>query len=259
MPAGPCRRRDPAARPRDRPPGASPPVRPDLQRRQDLPGAAGRRGAVAGPAARPGPAGAGAAAGHRLRRPAQRPHHLAPPAAADQRVGGQLLRPARSGGPLAQGVSTTRARPAGPKGGARPLQAPGTYWEYNDVRINQLSLALLHLFGRPLPEVFRDAVLQPLGAQDASAWEPYDDAWLEVDGRRVQSVPGGTHWGGGVSISARDQARLAQLVLQGGPLRWRPGRCRFGAPLHRCGPSPRPDARPARRAHGRRYRCAHPA
>ncbi|MEP7140928.1 MAG: serine hydrolase, partial [Caldimonas sp.] len=33
-------------------------------------------------------------------------------------------------------------RPAGgPKGGARPLQAPGSYWEYNDVRINQLALA----------------------------------------------------------------------------------------------------------------------
>ncbi len=46
---------------------------------------------------------------------------------------------------------------AGRKGDPRPLQAPGTYWEYNDVRINQLSLALLHLFGRPLPEVFRES------------------------------------------------------------------------------------------------------
>ncbi|MEO8629876.1 MAG: serine hydrolase, partial [Betaproteobacteria bacterium] len=33
---------------------------------------------------------------------------------------------------------------AGTKGDARPLKAPGAYWEYNDVRINQLSLALLH-------------------------------------------------------------------------------------------------------------------
>ena len=32
----------------------------------------------------------------------------------------------------------------------------------------------------------------------------------------MQSVPGGTHWGGGVSISARDQARVGQLVLSGG-------------------------------------------
>ncbi|MCU0924390.1 MAG: beta-lactamase family protein, partial [Burkholderiaceae bacterium] len=49
--------------------------------------------------------------------------------------------------------------PTGRKGDARPLQAPGTYWEYNDVRINQLSLALLHLFGAPLPEVFGDQVM----------------------------------------------------------------------------------------------------
>jgi CubicO group peptidase (beta-lactamase class C family) len=32
----------------------------------------------------------------------------------------------------------------------------------------------------------------------------------------VQSVPGGTHWGGGVSISARDQARIGQLFLDAG-------------------------------------------
>ena len=108
-------------------------------------------------------------------------------------------------------------RPAGgQKGDARPLQAPGSYWEYNDVRINQLSLALLHLFGAPLPEVFRDALMRPLGASDAWQWQGYDDAWVSIGGRRVQSVPGGTHWGGGVSIGARDQARLGQLLLRDG-------------------------------------------
>ena len=105
---------------------------------------------------------------------------------------------------------------AGPKGGARPLQAPGSYWEYNDVRINQLSLALLHLFRQPLPEVFRTALMQPLGASDSWQWRPYDDAWVEIDGVRMPSVPGGTHWGGGVSISARDQARVGQLLLADG-------------------------------------------
>jgi CubicO group peptidase (beta-lactamase class C family) len=109
-------------------------------------------------------------------------------------------------------------RPAGgPKGGARPLQAPGTYWEYNDVRINQLALALLHLFQRPLPEVFLHELLQPLGGGEGFAWRGYDDAWVTLaDGRRVQSVPGGTHWGAGVSISARDQARIGQMLLAGG-------------------------------------------
>ncbi len=105
---------------------------------------------------------------------------------------------------------------AGRKGDARPLQAPGTYWEYNDVRINQLSLALLHLFGKPLPEVLRDALMRPLGASESWRWVGYHDAWVTIDGRRMQSVPGGTHWGGGVSISARDQARLGQLLLGGG-------------------------------------------
>jgi CubicO group peptidase (beta-lactamase class C family) len=106
--------------------------------------------------------------------------------------------------------------PGGRKGEMRPLNEPGSYWEYNDVRINQLSLALLHLFRRPLPEVFLDAVLRPLGGGGGFRWEGYDDAWVEIDGRRMQSVPGGSHWGAGVSISARDQARIAQLLLDGG-------------------------------------------
>ena len=109
----------------------------------------------------------------------------------------------------------------GRKGEQRALQAPGTYWEYNDVRINQLSLALLHLFRRPLPEVFEEAVLAPIGASLKWQWAGYDDAWVEIDGRRMQSVPGGSHWGGGVSISARDQSLVGQLLLDGGEHRGR--------------------------------------
>ncbi|MFN7641523.1 MAG: serine hydrolase, partial [Burkholderiales bacterium] len=75
--------------------------------------------------------------------------------------------------------------PAGRKGDARPLQAPGSYWEYNDVRINQLSLALLHLFGRPLPEVFAEAIMRPIGASDRWRWEGYRNAWVTVRGRRM--------------------------------------------------------------------------
>lgn len=106
--------------------------------------------------------------------------------------------------------------PAGKKGERRALREPGAYWEYNDVRINQLALALLHLFRRPLPEVFVESVLEPIGAGRDFRWEGYDDAWVEIDGRRMQSVPGGSHWGAGVSIGARDQARIAQLLLDGG-------------------------------------------
>ena len=113
-------------------------------------------------------------------------------------------------------VSHDPKPPTGRKGERRALQAPGSYWEYNDVRINQLSLALLHLFREPLPELFRRTVLQPLGGGADFRWEGYDDAWVDLDQLRVQSVPGGTHWGGGVSISARDQARIGRLLLDGG-------------------------------------------
>jgi CubicO group peptidase (beta-lactamase class C family) len=106
--------------------------------------------------------------------------------------------------------------PAGKKGDPRPLQEPGTYWEYNDVRINQLSLALLHLFQRPLPDVFREEIMRPLGASEEWSWVGYDNAWVTVAGRRVQSVPGGTHWGGGLSISSEDQALVGQLMLNEG-------------------------------------------
>ena len=113
-------------------------------------------------------------------------------------------------------VSHDPKPPQGRKGDKRELQAPGSYWEYNDVRINQFSLALLHLFRRPLPEVFMDSILGPLGGGEGFRWEGYDDAWVEIGGLRMQSVPGGTHWGAGVTISARDQARVGQLLLDGG-------------------------------------------
>ena len=106
--------------------------------------------------------------------------------------------------------------PDGKKGDPRPLQEPGSYWEYNDVRINQLSLALLHLFQRPLPDVFREAIMEPIGASDSWNWAGYDNAWVMVAGHRVQSVPGGTHWGGGMSISSEDQALVGQLMLNEG-------------------------------------------
>jgi CubicO group peptidase (beta-lactamase class C family) len=105
---------------------------------------------------------------------------------------------------------------AGRKGDPRPLQTPGTFWEYNDVRINQLSLALLHLYGRPLPEVFREEIMQPIGASDNWRWVGYDNAWIDLNGRRVQSVPGGTHWGGGISIGSHDQASIGQMMLDDG-------------------------------------------
>jgi len=105
---------------------------------------------------------------------------------------------------------------APPKGTKRPLQSPGSYWEYNDVRVNVLALALLHVFRRPLPEVLKERIMNPIGASDNWQWHGYDNAWVEIDGQRMQSVSGGAHWGGGLWISARDHARVGQLMLQRG-------------------------------------------
>lgn len=105
----------------------------------------------------------------------------------------------------------------GRKGEPRPLKAPGTHWEYNDVRVNRLSLALLRRFGRPLPEVFAERIMRPIGASTDWSWHGYDTSWIDLPGHGlVPSVSGGGHWGGGVFIHAEDQALIGRLVLQDG-------------------------------------------
>ncbi|MFC0409110.1 serine hydrolase domain-containing protein [Roseomonas elaeocarpi] len=104
-----------------------------------------------------------------------------------------------------------------PKGWERPLATPGTHWEYNDVRVNALSLALLHRFRRPLPEVWAERVQRPIGGSENWSWDGYRTAAVALpDGRTTLSVPGGTHWGGGMRTHAEDQARIGLLMLSGG-------------------------------------------
>ncbi len=87
----------------------------------------------------------------------------------------------------------------------RRVQAPGTYWEYNDVRINQFSLALLHLFGRPLPEVFREAIMEPLGASENWQWVGYDNAWIETQ-RAAHAVGSGRDALGRGTVDQRERS-----------------------------------------------------
>jgi CubicO group peptidase (beta-lactamase class C family) len=100
----------------------------------------------------------------------------------------------------------------------RALEAPGSHYEYNDVRINRFALSLLRVFGRPVPDVFREEVMEPIGASKTWRWIPYDESYVEIDGARMPSVSGGTRWGGGVWISSWDMARFGYLWLRGG--RW---------------------------------------
>ena len=72
------------------------------------------------------------------------------------------------------------------KGTHRDLQAPGTFYEYNDVRVNRLSLSLLQVFKQPLHEVLAEQVMQPVGASDSWAWHPYQNSYVDIDGRRLR-------------------------------------------------------------------------
>ena len=98
----------------------------------------------------------------------------------------------------------------------RALQAPGAYYEYNDVRVNRFAISLLRIWKRPLPEVFRDEVMAAIGASQTWQWLPYRDAVVDVDDRLLPTVSGGTRWGGGVWMHSRDAARFGLLFLRRG-------------------------------------------
>lgn len=100
----------------------------------------------------------------------------------------------------------------------REIQPSGTFWEYNDVRVNLMAYALLHRFRRPLPEVLKERIMDPIGASPDWRWNGYETSWTEIDGARMQSVSGGGHWGGGLIIDTRDHARFGLLALHRG--RW---------------------------------------
>jgi CubicO group peptidase (beta-lactamase class C family) len=100
----------------------------------------------------------------------------------------------------------------------REMHAPGSYYKYNDTRVNVLALSALHVLGQPLPEVLKAAIMDPIGASTTWHWEGYENSWVTIDGRKVQSVTGGGHWGGGMFINAWDMARFGYLFLRQG--RW---------------------------------------
>jgi CubicO group peptidase (beta-lactamase class C family) len=98
----------------------------------------------------------------------------------------------------------------------RPLHEPGAHFKYNDVRVNLLAYCLLQVWRRPLPEVLRVFLMDPIGASPTWRWHGYDDSWVLLDGTEMQSVSGGAHFGGGLFISTRDQARFGLLFLRRG-------------------------------------------
>jgi CubicO group peptidase (beta-lactamase class C family) len=101
----------------------------------------------------------------------------------------------------------------------RKLYDPGTRYKYNDTRVNMLALLTLHVWRRPLPDVLREEIMNPIGASTTWRWYGYDNSWIDLDGQRMQSMTGGGHWGGGMFINAMDMARFGYLFLRNG--KWR--------------------------------------
>jgi CubicO group peptidase (beta-lactamase class C family) len=98
----------------------------------------------------------------------------------------------------------------------RKLWEPGTHFKYNDVRVNVMALAALQVWRRPLPDVLREEIMEPIGASSTWRWYGYENSWVEIDGKKVQSVSGGGHWGGGMFINAYDMARFGYLFARNG-------------------------------------------
>ena len=98
----------------------------------------------------------------------------------------------------------------------RALQAPGSFYEYNDTRINRFSLSLLQVFGQSVPDVFQQQIMDPIGGSSNWKWLPYHNSYVELNGKQVPSVSGGTRWGGGMWIDSWDMARFGYLWLRQG-------------------------------------------
>src|SRR5258708_25125245 len=69
---------------------------------------------------------------------------------------------------------------------------------------------------RPLTQVLKEYIMDPIGASSTWRWLGYENSWVELDGMKMQSVAGGAHWGAGMWINARDQARFGVLTARNG-------------------------------------------
>lgn len=107
-------------------------------------------------------------------------------------------------------------QPTAKKGEPRRLRPPGEFWEYNDIRVNALALAALHVWREPLADILRREVMEPIGATASWQWHGYENGRVSVGDAILESVPGGAHWGGGLWISAYDHARYGLLMLARG-------------------------------------------
>ncbi len=98
----------------------------------------------------------------------------------------------------------------------RKFLEPGTNFEYNDVRVNLLAYSLLKLWKKPLPLILKENVMDPISASNSWRWYGYENSKVDIDGKMIESVSGGGHFGGGLFINTLDHARFGLLFLRNG-------------------------------------------
>lgn len=99
-----------------------------------------------------------------------------------------------------------------------PLGEPGSLFVYSNVASARLALAAMQVLREPLPRVLRTEIMDPIGASTTWRWQGYDNAWVTIDGEKMQGSSSGGGWGGSMWISARDLARVGLLTMHQG--RW---------------------------------------
>ncbi len=98
----------------------------------------------------------------------------------------------------------------------RKLNEPGTFFKYNDVRVNLLAYSLLKAWKKPLPLILKEKIMDPIGASQTWKWHGYENSQVDIDGQKIESVSGGGHFGGGLFINTHDHARFGLLFLRNG-------------------------------------------
>ncbi|MBS1893554.1 MAG: serine hydrolase [Actinobacteria bacterium] len=109
------------------------------------------------------------------------------------------------------------ADPQGKQLPGEPRVAAGTRFSYNDVRTNLCSLALTHLLGASNAATLGARVLEPLGVGAGWGWHGLHQMRTRLgNGEEVVVTTGGSHWGGGLWLTAEELARFGRLHLDGG-------------------------------------------
>ena len=113
---------------------------------------------------------------------------------------------------------------------------PGTFWEYS-IAVDVLGLLVERAAGKPLDQVLRDMLLEPLGMKDTAWWIPpakvsrladaYDSDPQKatmLKSYRIFDNPAGKQYfkgGSGLVGTAEDYLKFAQMIVNGGELNGR--------------------------------------